>query len=335
MKKYLHKIFFGIGFTCVAVMLLGLLGHIYWGDRFFPETRYFSSPQSHFFAPNVKDFSVALVGDTGAENHVLEKVIDDVIDSDTDYAFMLYLGDFVTKKTSTGLSWLLYEIRPHLHDMPFYATPGNHDVELDHIVDKSQYRSMLGSTYYWFGYGDVLFIALDSSGKQIEDEQFEWLNNTLSKIRPMFRHCVIYSHKPPIELIPGVAKRHTLKQTSANKLESIVKKYKINAMIFGHVHYFATGKFAGIPIYTIPAAGQGNRTGNKEHGYASITFDKKGVKSVDVHYIDFNGPKRETVEYAIARRVFGYALRDTVSWFLLIAILSFGFGGAIYWWRRK
>ena len=330
MKKHLHKIFFGIGIACTAAMLGLLLGHIYWGDRFFPETRYFSSPQSHFFAPKVTEFSVALVGDTGAENHVLERVIDDAQESDNDYAFMLYLGDFVTKKTRTGMSWLLHEIRPHLHNMPFYATPGNHDVELSHIVDKSHYRSMMGSTYYWFGYGNVLFVALDSSGKYIEDEQFEWLDNTLAKIRPMFKHCVIYSHKPPIELIPGVVKNHTLKKSDADKLAAIVKKHRVNAMIFGHVHYFAKGTFAGVPIYTIPAAGQGNRVEDKAHGYASITFDKHGIKSVEPHYIDFKGPKRESFEYSTARRLFGYALRDTVSWFLLLAILSFGIGCILY-----
>lgn len=335
MRNRLQKILLGIGIIAIVIMSGLLLGHIYWGDRFFPETRYFSSPQSHFYEPNATDFSVAIAADTGAENHVLERVIDDVQNSENDYAFMLYLGDFVTKKTQTGLSWLLHEIRPHLHDMPFYATPGNHDVELAHIVDKSQYRSMMGSTYYWFGYGRVLFIALDSSGKQIEDEQFEWLDNTLKKIRPMFKHCVIYSHKPPIDLMPGVVKNHTLKKWSAEKLASIVGRYKIDAMIFGHVHYFATGTFAGIPIYTIPAAGQGNRVGDHEHGYASITFDKRGVKSVEPHYIEFKGPKRETVEYSIARRVFGYALRGTVSWFLAIALLCFGIGGIIHKMKSK
>lgn len=317
MLKHLYKIFLGLGVLGIIAMLGLLLGHIYWGDRFFPETRYFSSPQSHFYAPNAKQFSVALAGDTGAENHVLERVIDDVRRSDTDYAFMLYLGDFVTKKTRTGLSWLLHEIRPHLHGMPFYSTPGNHDVELHHIVDKSHYRSMLGSTYYWFGYGRVLFIALDSSGKDIEDEQFEWLDNTLSKIRPVFRHCVIYSHKPPMDLIPGVADGHTMDKHSADRLKSILRKYKIDAMIFGHVHYFASGKFAGIPIYTIPAAGQGNRIGDSKHGYASITFDFRGIKSVEPHYIEYNGPLREKFEYSTARRVFGYMLRDMVSIFLL------------------
>lgn len=335
MKNFLQKVFLRLGIIGSILTLALLLGHIYWGDRFFPETRYFSSPQSHFFAPDATEFSVAVAADTGAENHVLERVIDNIQDSENDYVFMLYLGDFITKKTRTGLSWILYEIRPHLHDMPFYATPGNHDVELHHVVDKSHYRSMLGSTYYWFGYGRVLFIALDSSGKQIEDEQFEWLDNTLSKIRPMFKHCVIYSHKPPKDITNNVAKNHTMKQRTADKLAKIVGKYKINAMIFGHVHYFAKGSFAGIPIYTIPAAGQDDRSNVGRPGYISISFDKHGIKSVEPHYIDFKGPKREHLEYSIAHRVFGYTLRNTVSFILFISLICFGIWGALSYSKRK
>lgn len=335
MKVRSHKIFFWIAAVLLVVVFGLLMAHIYWGDRFSPATRYFVSPQSHFFTPRSQEFSVAIASDTGANNYVLERIIDNVVHSDKKYAFMLYLGDFVTKKTNTGLSWVLHEIRPRLHSLPFYSTPGNHDVVLDHAVDKSPYRSVLGSTYYWFGYGDVLFIALDSSGKFIEDEQFEWLDDTLRRVRPMFKYCVIYSHRPPVDLRPELMKYpHRMDDASVARFKDIIGHYKIDIMIFGHVHYFAAGTFAGIPIYTTPSGGQEIRSEIKQYGYVSVTFNKGGVKAVDVQYIDFKGPKREYLEFDMARRIFGYVLRDTVSCLMLLAFIFF-VGGCVAYIRKR
>lgn len=337
MKHVLSKVFLGLGCVGIFGAIALLIIHIYWGDKFFPVTRYFSSPQSHFFCRDCTDFSVALAGDSGAENYVLERVIDDVRASDKKYAFMLYLGDFITKKTNTGLSWMLYEIKPRLGNLPFYSTPGNHDVERRGILDKSHYRSTLGSPYYWFGYGDVLFIALDSSSGEIEDMQFEWLENTMTYIRPLFKHCVIYTHKPPKDVRPDLVTDHRMNDTSVDKLAKFVRKHKtqINVMMFGHVHYYSHGDFAGVPIYTIPSSGQPDRSGVGKPGYVEMTFSKNGIKSIEPHYIEFHGPTREFNEYALARRVFDHVLRETVSHFLLGALVCFIIAGALVYDRKK
>lgn len=325
MKIRYAKMFRGVCITCLVLAFILLFGNVFLGDVFFPATRYFSSPQSHFYAADTTDFSVAVAGDTGAENHVLESIIEDVRKSDKNYAFMLYLGDFVTRKNNTGLSWLLDEIQRHLKDLPFYSVPGNHDVLRRGTEDKSHYRSMLGSPYYWFGYGRVLFIGLDSSGEQIEDEQFEWLENTLTYIRPRFKHCVIYSHKPPKDLRPDWAANHRMNDETVDKFAKIIRRHKrkIDVMIFGHVHYFADGVFEGVPIYTIPESGQKNRGDVNKHGYASITFGKNGIKSIEPHYIDFSGPKREYIEYGIAWRILSHELRRMVSILLLASLVCF------------
>lgn len=330
MRKKFSKIFLFLGIFFVICAFALLLIHIYWGDKFTGASRTFFPPQSQFIQPGQQEFTVAIASDTGANNSVLEQIIIDAQKLAPQPNFMLYLGDFVTKKNNTGLYWILYEIKNKLHGIPMYSVPGNHDVAHHHEIDKQMYRSVLGPAYYWFGYGDVLFIGLDSSGKFIDDEQFKWLDDTLKNIRPMFKHCIIFSHRPPVDLIPGRVKNHTLDAPSTEKLESIVRKYKIDAMIFGHVHYYASGTFSGIPVYTTPSGGQEIRSDIKKYGYVIMTFNKNGIKSIEPKYIDFHGPKREYVEFWMAKNVFGFQLRHMVSILLSWAGILFLLSGTTY-----
>jgi len=213
--------------------------------------------------------------------------------------------------------WMLYELRPSLRHMPFYMVPGNHDVERDKQVDKSFYRSVMGDTHYWFGYGDVLFIGLDSSGHSIGDGQFKWLQNTLEKVRPMFKYCVIYSHRPPV--VPHGAPDHKLDDASIEKLKSIIEKYNIDAMFFGHVHYFSSQRFAGIPVYTVPTAGQGSRVDDR-FGYVSVTVDGDGIKSVKPKYVNFSGPEREHFEVLWVDNVLSRQFRKLLTIMLASAV---------------
>ena len=327
--KILSRICFILCCICVVVSLGLLCVHIYWGDRTHDISRHFFPPQSEFLNPDATDFSVAIASDTGANDIILETIVDEIATTEPRYAFMLHLGDFITHRTGTGLQWLLYEIHPRLHGIPMWGVPGNHDITKHNIRDILPYRTVMGDSYYWFGYGNVLFIGLDTSYETIDDRQFQWLENTLKKIRPLFRHCVIFTHVPPIDIRPDLIKNHALDSESAARLELILSHYKVNAMIFGHVHYHAVGKFAGTPIYTAPSSGQKIRSDIQKYGYLRLNFDKNGLKSVEPKYIDFSGTVREYIEYTIARDIFHYKLRETISYIiipgLIFLILGIGF----------
>ena len=321
MLKKISKLFFWLFFCCLISALFLLCVHIYWGDKSADAGRYFYPPQSEFIKPDVRDFSIAVVSDTGANDIVLETILDKIVTTEPKYDFILYLGDFLTHRTDTGLQWLLDEIKPRLNNIPFYDVPGNHDITKHNKRDVIPYKSVIGSTYYWFGYGNVLFIALDTSFETIDDKQLNWLNNTLKKIRPLFKHCVIYSHVPPYDIKPDIIKGHSLDKDSANKFHDIIKKYKIDFMIFGHVHYFARGEFAGIPVYTVPSSGQVIRDTSNKYGYVSINFDKRGLKSIEPVYIDFKGTERKYIEYTIARDIFNYKLKENISYIIIPGII--------------
>lgn len=323
--KILSKICFWISGAVFAMVFILAMLHIYLGDRHFDSGRSFFPPASEFMESKKSEFSVALISDTGRNNLVLERILDDVRGGARKHSFILYLGDFVMDMDRTNFYWMLWEIRPKIRRLPMYFIPGNHDVERNGQVDKSFYRSVLGQTYYWFGYNDVLFIGLDSSGHYIEAEQFEWLRETLANVRPLFKHCVIFSHRPPVN--PPKMPIHKMSEADASRLAEIIRPYKIDAMFFGHVHYFSKYDFAGVPIYTTPTSGQGSRVDDR-YGYISLTFDKNGIKKVEPKYVEYTGILREHFELLWSGHILSQKLRRIVTVMMTIVIVS-GMAGLV------
>lgn len=332
-KLNLSKIFYLI-VTALVLLAVGLfVVHSYMGGESLLPARNILPPTSLFMNEDKDTFTIALISDTGTHNHVLEKAIDSARQNDNP-DFIMYLGDFVSDRRPANFYWMLHEIERHLGGTPFYMIPGNHDVEKRGNIDKRYYRAVMGPAYYWFGYGDTLFIAMDSSD-EIEDEQFEWLADTLKHIRPLFKNCILFGHMPP-KNVPG-AEKHMMKDDDVQKFESIIRGHKINAMFFGHVHYFSKDEFAGIPIYTTPSSGQTARfTDIGKFGYISLRIGPRGIEDITPKYIKFSGPRREYFEAWFFRYVFTQRIRELIN-AITIAAFVFFVAGLItkYYARRK
>lgn len=334
MLKSAWKWFLGVFLVCATGVLFITTLHMMGDNKFIDTARAFYPPQAEFLSPDESGFSVALVSDTGSNNHVLEKVIDDIVSHENEFEFVMHLGDFSTRRTRMGLYWLLYEILPHLRGMPMWGTAGNHDVA--HYRESPntsiwEYRDVLNSAQYWFSYGNVLFVVLDTSAEKLTPDQFDWLDKTLKIARPAFAHCVIITHKPPIDLNPEWSHGHTMAPSDVKKFQSIISKYKIDAMFFGHVHYFAHSDFSGIPIYSVPSSGQYVRDKeNKNFGWLELNFYKNGKINVVPHYIDFQGDKRESLEFFAVKYIFTGYLISPVVIMLITMVISMIIGAALY-----
>ena len=320
-RALLAKILKGVSVAAFSLAVALMMMHLYLGDRHFDTGRNFFPPESQFMQPERTDFNIAIMADSGNNNLVLENVVRDARRNPQNHAFMLYLGDLVMNRHETYFYWMLSEIQPKLHHKPFYMVPGNHDVIHDGDTDKSFYRSVMGPTYYWFGYGDTLFIGLDSSAEYMEHEQFIWLDSTLSRIRPHFKHCVIFSHRPP-QVLPG-HRDHKMDDASIERLRQIVRKYrgKIDVMFFGHLHYFSAQTFEGVPIYTTPTAGQGSSV-DKRFGYLSVGFSSRGVTNVTPVFVSDPEYRREYFELFWAAQILTPKLRGIVTFLLALSIIS-------------
>lgn len=335
MLRKLSKIFLVLSVFFGLASIGLLISHTYFNDTFFDSITGMQHPASRFFKPDARTVTILIAGDSGSNNYVLENVINDARRVEPHYDFMMHLGDMAVTGSITGYYWMLEEIRPRLGNIPLYAVPGNHDVT-QHVGFGNErnkniafYSTVMGPAYYWFSYGDTLFIALDSSMEEFDDEQIVWLNDTLRKIRPMFRHCVVFNHVPPVNTCPECAFEHTLSQDAINQLEKIFKQYKVDAMFNGHVHFYSETKFAGVPTYTVTSSGQGVRDlKNSKYGYLVVKIDKNGVH-VTPHYIAHNGALREFFEEWWARDILSVKSQELLSVllnaFVLCLVLGVGF----------
>ncbi len=317
MLRKLSKIFLVLATVSLVCCVGLLLTHTYFNNHFFHVASELQHPASQFFKNDRDTVSVLVASDSGSNNYVLEHVISHARRTHGDYDFMMHLGDMATTSI-TGYYWMLSEIRPRLHGMPLYTIPGNHDVTKrvagKYETNKAYYTTVMGPAYYWFGYNNTLFIALDTSMSDLDAVQAHWLDETLRNIRPLFRNCVIFSHVPPINVRPDWAPDHTMHADDAARFADIIRKYKIDAIFCGHVHFYSKTPFAGTTLYTIPASGQEPRDrDNPSYGYVSLVAHKNAPLDVDVEYVHFDGDKREFIEEWWARDILSTRSQDLVS----------------------
>ncbi len=313
----LSKIFYLVAITVITIAFCLFVTHTYFGEESIRPAQNMLPPASHFLNDNATEFNLAIMSDTGSHNRVIERIIDAAQASDKNPEFIMYLGDLVSDRRPANFYWMFHEMGRHLNGIPFYMIPGNHDVEKRKNIDKRYYQAVVGQTYYWFGYGNTLFIAMDSSDK-ISEIQFEWLAETLEFIRPLFRNCIIFGHMPP-KNVAG-AEEHRMSDTDAAKFKSIIRNHKIDALIFGHVHYFSADTFAGIPMYTTPSSGQTPRfTDLNKYGYIHLEMGKNGIKALEPRYVEFSGPKREYLEAWFVRYIYTNRLREIINILMITA----------------
>lgn len=280
MKKYITLNFWAALFIVSGVLVLCLRGIL--GDYFFSGKQNFMAPAGRILFPEKENFKFAAVSDTGSANHNLEYILHNIQKHSN--CFVLYLGDLVKYRSASHFAWMTGEISGKLKNMPFYAVPGNHDVKnFETILDFSQYRQVFGAEYYWFSYGNTLFIALNNSTESLDSEQFQWLENVLNKIRPLFKYCIIYAHIPPFDVM-GVP-NHSMDKSSAQKLGRLLQDKNITLLLFGHVHKYTKNVFYGIPVITLPSSGQEIRSEINKYGYVEVQISKKGIKNIDVAYV--------------------------------------------------
>lgn len=289
MCKCKFAFFIGVIFLILAYVLLFVRS--YFGDDFFVSKQGYFPTASHFLYPEKKEFKFAIISDTESNNLALQKIVDEIVSSKENYDFVIHLGDLLGDYTESHFYWMAKDLYTSLNGKPFFTVPGNHDVFLENSIDKEQYIEVFGPAYYWFGYGNVLFIGYDSSEIKISDKQIEWLSETLTKIRPLFKYCVIYSHVPPIN--PPDKSVYRLDNDSIKKLENVLKNHKVDLLVFGHVHYFSEEKFAGIPVYTLPPSGQRPRPEKSGYGYVGISVGKNGIDNIKPYYVDIGKTSRK------------------------------------------
>jgi predicted phosphodiesterase len=163
---------------------------------------------------------------------------------------------------------------PQQDSLSLFFIAGNHDMFSN---GWEEFYARFGSSSYFFTIktpvATDLFICLDTGGGTLGDKQLEWLINILEKLRPNYRHCMVFTHNNLIR------SRHT---DSTNPLIEEVQlllelfaKHRVDMVITGHDHKQDAVLF-GLTTYIIMDA---LKDGLSNAGYFQI-----GVKNGKIAY---------------------------------------------------
>ena len=227
-------------------------------------------PAGLSLTPELQAFQFAAYGDFRSWVEALEQITQTI--SESQAAFIFCLGDMVHRHTTLDFHHVLQEMREHL-SLPLYAVPGNHDKSDSN--GWGLYRSFFGQDYYFFGYGDTLFIALNTADSDLPAAQQSFLRETLAREWIKYARCVIVCHVPPVD--PRPEGSQCMEEEAVEIFREIIEPYRIDLIISGHLHQYADLEFAGTRLVIVPSAGQEIRDPeNKMFGCVLFSFEQNG-----------------------------------------------------------
>jgi hypothetical protein len=173
-------------------------------------------------------------------------------------------------RTDSEWRGVIASIAPHAATLPFFFTPGNHDVWSDssaHAFEHFAKRPL----HYSFDFGQAHFTILDNSrAEQFSSDEISYLEQDLAEHSGQPLKFVL-SHRPSWIF-------HALLGDRKATLQQLAEKYHIQYFIAGHIHqmlYFHVGQ---VDYLCMPSAGGHLRDDRK---YGSGWFF--GETEVDVH----------------------------------------------------
>lgn len=162
--------------------------------------------------------------------------------------------------------------------MPFFYTPGNHDIS--NLVMKKDWEQRLGRHYYHFVYHNTLFLIVNSEatpGSKMEklgDEQLEYMKKAIQE-NSNVRWTFVFLHKPL--WVYGTDKMGA--ETGWNDLEKALEGRRWTAFC-GHEHKYVTFKRNGNDYIQLATTGGGSQMRGKQHGefdqFAWVTMTDEG-----------------------------------------------------------
>lgn len=178
--------------------------------------------------------------------------------------FVMSVGDLIEgytfKEDAIKEQWDEFDGYVQKFEMPFFYTPGNHD--LTNKVQVQKWGERYGRRYFHFTYKNVLFLSLcsetppDGMGT-IDPEQISWLKKTLAANSGV-RWTFVFLHKP-------IWTDKDLKKNGWGEAESLLagRKYTV---FCGHVHRYQKFVRNGNNYYQLATTGGGSRIRGVEYG---------------------------------------------------------------------
>ncbi len=202
--------------------------------------------------------------------------------------FTIQLGDMV----SCGKPRHYFDFFRQLHGLPiekpYLTVIGNHDRSHPHGRSHSRvYRRLFGrATNYFFDYGGVRFIVLDSSRQRLTQAQIRWL----AAVCRGPRRKVVLTHMPPVLLGLWGPAGHRMGgfHQGAHQFTDLMAELAVERVYMGHVHAFGVQDYKGVRYVLTGGGGSplfpsGAR--DRFHHFLTVSVGPDGLRE-RVHLLD-------------------------------------------------
>ncbi|MHA1819934.1 MAG: metallophosphoesterase [Promethearchaeota archaeon] len=196
--------------------------------------------------PTEFEFNVA--GDIHAWEGNAIKTFSSMETNSPNAKFIISCGDAVTHGGDEE-KWndFFYEFTPFATKFVLMNTTGNHDTDhpetYAHFIQtfRHPYVNPLIGAYYYFIYGNAIFIMLDSTNAGqsvamqgvISDEQMDWLESVLERFALKDYWVFIFMHHPIYSTgDSGIMNIYEL------AYKDLFDEYHVDAVFYGHDHHF-------------------------------------------------------------------------------------------------
>lgn len=218
-------------------------------------------------------------------------------------AFILHAGDAVEKGWEEERWQIEFfdVIRPIAFYIPYYVAIGNHEANSDYYYKYLSYPYPEGDeqheSYYWFRYGSVFVIVIDSE-KYIfgtEDPQHKWIVNTLKRPEAVWAGLRIALFHQPAYTDGWGSCNYDGNLQIRSSLIPVLEKGRVNLILNGHTHGYERGRLNGV-YHMIIGGGGGDldmkcndfpfieKTNYVHHFiYADVLCDKVKITAVDIN----------------------------------------------------
>jgi predicted phosphodiesterase len=248
-------------------------------------------PAKEIVQVNPGPFTFAVISDSRAGDRVYSKIVDALVKRNPD--FVVHVGDIMPTMGNLK-QWENFQRLSAPIKVPFYLTPGNHDIE--DRRSKELWRKQVDlpglETYYKFTAGKNLFVVLNSNEpdelEMITGKQLEWLKNTLDPGK--YTHQFVFVHHPVFMWKGAFHEGEALDRhpEARDKLHRLFVEKKVDIVFNGHEHTYKRMDVDGVRY--IVMGGAGSRLYSGFNHFTLVTVDGAVIK---VKVIDKNGMLRD------------------------------------------
>jgi predicted phosphodiesterase len=294
------------------------------GERYaWPDLSLRQTAEAVVLDPGAGPWKVAIIGDPQGGDAIYAAGLRDMTERRPDA--VIFLGDMVTAPSAAKFAQFIARVRQVPGHPRIFCLPGNHDE--DRRTGLANYERFFGRPYYSVRLGSSLFLLLNNSTEQLDHAQRRWLVGQLEAAAAGRLDVFLCMHVPPRGC--GV-KKDQLDLESSRFLELAIRTHPVVRMIFaGHLHAYAEGSFAGVPVYVSGGGGGRLDSPKEEHHY--LLMESAAPELPKVSRVRIAPPSAAVMK----KERFLYYLETRPDYVYWLAVAAGGAPLAWALWRRR